>query len=52
MPRGYARILYIEGHLYSGNVIDGKRSGEGTLISSDYNYTGGWENDIINGIGT
>jgi len=46
------RIIYIQGDLYYGNVKNGKRDGEGSFISKEYNYTGTWTNDNLTGVGT
>lgn len=50
-PEG--KKYYENGDIYVGNLIDGIRSGYGTLyISSGGKYEGNWKNDRYNGNGT
>ncbi|MGM0651857.1 MAG: DUF4282 domain-containing protein [Bacillota bacterium] len=47
------RWEYPDGSRYEGEMIDGKREGEGTWVRPDGSkYTGQWKNDKPDGIGT
>lgn len=54
LPAGTKEILVDANGIYYGQVVDGKRSGEGTqLFTDNYSYyTGTWADDLPNGTGT
>jgi hypothetical protein len=54
-PLMYENVTIIDGKtFYTGNAINGKKSGQGTYIdySAHVEYTGEWLNDNIHGVGT
>ena len=50
-PNGKGMMRYNSGDMYSGDWIDGKRSGKGISVTSEYMYDGEWKNDQANGKG-
>ena len=54
LPAGAKEVLVDTTGLYYGQVVDGKRSGEGIqLFAGNYSvYNGQWSNDLPNGTGT
>ena len=54
LPAGTKEVLVDTTGLYYGQVVDGKRSGEGIqLFAGNYSvYNGQWSNDLPNGTGT
>ncbi len=52
-PSGQGTCFYSDGSVYRGEWVQGKRDGHGvfTDVSRQYNYQGGWRNNIQNGLG-
>jgi len=49
---GNARILYKNGDIFEGELVQGLRQGKGCLMRGEENYTGDWVNNTQSGNGT
>merc|ERR1719161_61483 len=48
---GDERVDFADGSVYVGQILDGKRHGNGTCMSADEQYHGQWLNDLQEGQG-
>lgn len=49
MVSTFGKLKYVNGNVYEGQLLNGKRSGNGTMTFSDGDiYVGMWKNDQMN----